>query len=103
MPHKIKVKQYVTDCRGEKTGVILDIREYRRLKKMLKEVCKTKPYFVTWHDYIDGVSHGKIINVLEGDDPESEAYDFLADYVGKDDYLLEGIKKTEEGEDKHEF
>jgi hypothetical protein len=32
---KIDVKQYVVDKKGHKTGVIIGIREYRRLERLL--------------------------------------------------------------------
>ena len=63
----------------------------------------TRPYFVIWHDYVDGVSHGKVIQVPNGKDPESEAYGFLTDYVGMNNYLIESIREAKEGDAAHEF
>ncbi len=57
-----------------------------------------KKFFVTWHDYVDGVSHGKVIQVPDGKDPESEAIRFLMDYVDLNDCLIESIREIKEGE-----
>lgn len=62
-----------------------------------------KQYFVIWHDYEDDVSHGKSIQVPDGEDPESEAYGFLTRHVGMNEYLIENIREIREGETVHEF
>lgn len=63
----------------------------------------THPYFVIWHDYADGVSHGKIIRVPDGTDPESEAHRFLTGHVGANNFLIEGVQEVKEVEAVREF
>ncbi len=36
MLQQIEVKQYITNEKGGKTGVILDIKEYHRLQEMIE-------------------------------------------------------------------
>lgn len=62
-----------------------------------------KLYFLTWHDYEDGVSHGKVIRVPEGEDPETVAYQYLNRVVGVGNHLLESINEAQAGDEKREF
>ena len=55
-----------------------------------------KPYTVIWHDYVDGVSHDAVIQVPEGKDPESAAYQYLQENIGEHNYDLESVEETKD-------
>jgi len=62
----------------------------------------TKSYFLIWEDWQDNQSHGKIIHVPEGKNPEVFADDYLSNYgeLGKYGFLIESVEEIKE-EKKH--
>ena len=87
----------MTNCKNGKQNSLAE--------QYLKEDESKVPYFITWYDYIDDVSHGLQIYLTkeEEKDPGLAATGFLMDYVGQGNYLLENIERVKEGDTHSSF